>query len=176
VTALVATSVMSRPNEPPQPEPLAYFLTWPTYGTWLPGDSRGWVEYRRGWRLPDPARLLEAAARMTEDACYLDSEQRQAVHDQIAETCCYRGWELHAVNCRTNHIHVVVTAPTDPKTVRNALKAWCTRRLRDVDRARGVDPVRENYWAERGSQRYINDDSSLEGSIIYTLEGQDIPR
>ena len=25
-------------------EPLAYFLTWTTYGTWLPGDGRGWVE------------------------------------------------------------------------------------------------------------------------------------
>jgi hypothetical protein len=22
-------------------EPLAYFLTWTTYGTWLPGDERG---------------------------------------------------------------------------------------------------------------------------------------
>src|SRR5262249_3307643 len=23
---------------------LAYFLTWTTYGTWLPGDARGWVQ------------------------------------------------------------------------------------------------------------------------------------
>ncbi len=35
-------------------EPLGYFLTWVTYGTWLPGDERGWVEYQRGWKLPDP--------------------------------------------------------------------------------------------------------------------------
>jgi hypothetical protein len=63
-----------RSCEPLLPEPLAYFLTWPTYGTWLPGDERGWVEYRRGWQLPDPARKLEAEARMTaviriESAC-----------------------------------------------------------------------------------------------------------
>lgn len=25
-------------------EPLAYFITWTTYGTWLPGDPRGWVK------------------------------------------------------------------------------------------------------------------------------------
>jgi hypothetical protein len=31
----------AREHEPPQPEPLAYFLTWSTYGTWLPGDERG---------------------------------------------------------------------------------------------------------------------------------------
>jgi hypothetical protein len=28
----------------PMDEPLAYFLTWTTYGSWLPGDERGWVE------------------------------------------------------------------------------------------------------------------------------------
>jgi hypothetical protein len=57
-----------RECEPPRPEPLAYFLTWPTYGTWLPGDERGWVEYRRGMQLPDPILKHEAAARMTEDS------------------------------------------------------------------------------------------------------------
>ncbi len=29
-------------------DPIGYFLTWVTYGTWLPGDARGWVEYRHG--------------------------------------------------------------------------------------------------------------------------------
>ena len=62
----------------PKPDPLAYFLTWPTYGTWLPGDERGWVDYHRGWQLPDPARKLEASARMNESACWLDDEQSQA--------------------------------------------------------------------------------------------------
>ena len=69
------------------PDPLAYFLTWNTYGTWLPGDQRGWIEYRRGWQLPDPIRELEAAALMTEDACRLDQEQRKRVEAQVAETC-----------------------------------------------------------------------------------------
>ena len=53
------------------PDPLAYFLTWSTYGTWLPGDARGWIEYAHGWQFPDAARMLEAEARMTEDACLL---------------------------------------------------------------------------------------------------------
>ena len=49
-------------------EPLGLFLTWGTYGAWLPGDARGWVEYRRGWQFPNPVRELEASAIMTEDA------------------------------------------------------------------------------------------------------------
>ena len=42
----------SRDNEPPMPEPIAYFLTWTTYGSWLPGDQRGWVQYRAEYSFP----------------------------------------------------------------------------------------------------------------------------
>jgi REP element-mobilizing transposase RayT len=172
------------------PEPLAYFLTWVTYGTWLPGDERGWVEYQYGWKLPDPSRQREAAARMTEDACRLDDEQREVVERQIGETCRIRGWELHTVNCRSNHAHVVVAANQSPKIVRNQLKAWCTRRLKQLEVARltrsvseartsqetSPTAVRENWWAERGSQRFINDEVSLEAAIQYVRDGQDKPR
>src|SRR5258708_20757612 len=123
------TSSNLRPNEPPMPEALAYLLTWRTYGTWLPGDERGWVEYRHGWQRPDPVRKLEAEARMTEDACLLDFEQRQLVERTIAEHCRIRRWKLHAVNCRTNHLHLVVTADRAPKQLAAQFKAQCTRRL-----------------------------------------------
>lgn len=95
-------------------DPIGYFLTWVTHGTWLPGDARGWVEYRAGWQLPDPVRELEAKALMTEDACILTREQRRAVEVQIAETFAHRGWTLHAVNCRSNRAHVAVTG-RDPQ-------------------------------------------------------------
>ncbi len=122
-----------RGNEPPMPEPLAYFLTWPTYGTWLPGDERGWIQCGHGWQLPDPIRKLEAEAKMTEDASRLDRKHREVVERQIAETSKVRGWELHAANCRSNHVHVVVTASEAPQIVRNQLKAWCTRRLKELE-------------------------------------------
>src|SRR5262245_48578581 len=126
-----ARSNSGRPHEPPMPEPLAYFLTWATYGTWLPGDERGWVKYGYGWQLPDPIRKLEAEARMTEEACILDPEQRRLVENTIANHCRIRGWQLHAVNCRTNHLHVVVSAARDADTVREQFKAWCTRKLKE---------------------------------------------
>ena len=42
-------------------EPLAYFLAWTTYGTWLPGDERG--RNRKGEReiLPPNALFVEMA-------------------------------------------------------------------------------------------------------------------
>ncbi len=166
-----------RDHEAPMPDPLAYFITWNTYGTWLPGDARGWVDLHHGWQLPCPILELESKARMTEQACRLDREQRTIVEKQIEETCRIRGWKLHAVNCRTNHLHIVVTAEQHPDQVRNQLKAWCTRRLKDLEIKRCVrEPIRENWWAERGSKRYVNDEDSLEAAIVYVLDGQDKPR
>ncbi|WP_206678589.1 transposase [Alienimonas chondri] len=90
------------------------------------------------------------------------------VEAQIAETCRHRGWELHAVNCRSNHVHAVVTAPgVHPKKVRTDLKAWATRRLRETNVARN------NWWAERGSVRYINGEDSLAEVVAYVMEAQD---
>lgn len=168
-----------RPNEAPLPDPLAYFLTWNTYGTWLPGDQRGWVEYRHGWQLPNPMLELESAARMTEDACRLDSEQRQCVEAQISETCQVRGWLMRAVNCRSNHVHVVLTASCHPKVIRSQLKAWCTRRLKELELIRHHASnalIRMHWWAERGSQRYVNDPDSLEAAILYVRDSQDCSR
>ena len=138
----------SRPNEPPMPECLGYFLTWVTYGTWLPGDERGWIWHDRGEQPPHPIRKLEAEATMTEDACVLDVEQRKIVETTISAHCTIRGWQLHVVNCRTNHLHVVVSAPVHPDTIRKQFKAWCTRRLKEHEQSqtqsRGISkPVRE---------------------------------
>ena len=166
-----------RPNEAPMPDPLAIFLTWTTYGTWLPGDDRGWIEYRHGWKLADEARHRYASARMTEDACILTSDQRELVETTVHEHCEIRNWELFAVNCRTNHIHVVVAGNRSPKEIRGQLKSWCTRRLKEQQRDRGVLPadIRDNWWAERGSARHLNDSNSLEAAIRYVRDAQDSP-
>jgi REP element-mobilizing transposase RayT len=113
-------------------EPLAYFLTWTSYGTWLPGDERGWVAKPGAFRKPNPE-LQEAARQlMTEPELILDNEQRRIVEQTIADHCRIRHWHLHVVNVRTNHVHVVVTANgRDPEDVLNQFKAWCTRKLKE---------------------------------------------
>src|SRR5262249_16941762 len=152
------------PGDIPMADPLAYFLTWTTYGTWLPGDERGWVEKRGQFRPPNAR--LEAAARslLKEEPCVLDPEQRRLVEEIIAKHCAIRGWHLHVVNCRTQHVHVVVTASAPPKIVRDQFKAWCTRRLKELQGSGNADPgqlVRVHWWTEGGSTRSLNDEESL---------------
>ena len=150
-------------------DPIAFFVTWPTYGTWLPGDERGWIEYHHGWQLPSPNLESLCSSRMTEKQCLLSGPEQQIVEEQAAETCRYRGWILHAVECRTNHVHLVVSAfETNPKKIRADIKAWCTRRLKEKSSS-----SRMNYWAERGSIRYVWDQESLDRVVNYVTVAQD---
>jgi REP element-mobilizing transposase RayT len=124
-----------------------------------------------------------------------DQEQREEVQRQIGETCRIRGWELLAVNCRSNHVHVVVAVTRNPKIIRDQMKAWCTRRLKELElklqqsrprlhfgllsdakaqeNREQSQTIRENWWAERGSQRIIYDLQGLDAAILYVRECQD---
>ena len=57
----------------PRGEPLAYFLTWTTYGTWLPGDERGWVAKPGEMRITGPRIGQHAMSRLTEPPLVLDA-------------------------------------------------------------------------------------------------------
>jgi REP element-mobilizing transposase RayT len=160
----------------PSDDPLAYLLTWTTYGTWLPGDRRGWATRKRGIKPPDPAKESEAKSRMTEAACRLDERQRRVVETTIAEHCGRRRWKLLAVNCRTNHVHVVVAADEHPDRVRDQMKAWCTRMLNTprAKRTSGESEIarRRRWWTQGGSGRYLNDVDSVEAAILYVRDAQ----
>ena len=152
--------------------PIAYFITWTTYGTWLPGDERGWRRKSdREFRQPNKLFREMAASEMKEAAFTLAPEERKIVETTIARHCDIRVWTLHAVNSRSNHIHVVVTAPGyKPETVRDQFKAWCSRHLKPSN------PDRKRFWTEGASCRWINHEVDLEAAIIYTNDAQDRKR
>ena len=160
-----------RPNEPPMSEALAYFLTWTSYGTWLPGDERGWVRKGKGFQRPNPQLEAWCRKQMKESLCFLDREQRDVVEVSIQEHCAFRQWELLAVNCRVSHVHAVVAAPCNSKTVRNQLKARCSRKLNELQAIRGRRR-RGKWWSEKGSRLFLEDEESLEAVVDYVLYGQ----
>jgi REP element-mobilizing transposase RayT len=155
---------------------IAFFSTWTTYATWLPGDQRCWFKRREGLQAPNPLREFEASLRMTETAITLHHEQRHLVEKTVAHHCRIRNWLLHAVNCRSNHVHVVVTAPERSIEVpREQFKAWCTRKLMNAERLQSADgqpALRRKWWTERGWDKYVDDEESLVEVISYVRDGQ----
>src|SRR5580704_15849931 len=108
----------------PMNDPLAYFITWTTYGSWLSGDERGWVDKPGHFMEPNPRIETVARGLMTETELTLDREQRDLVEKTVADHCRLRKWHLHRVSCRTQHVHVVVTSPDrDPNDVMEQFKA-----------------------------------------------------
>jgi REP element-mobilizing transposase RayT len=159
----------------PHDDPLGYLLTWTTYGTWLPGDERWWVKESEGFQKPDFRISHEARRKLKEEPCLLMVEERSLVEATITRHCEIRGWHLHAVNCRTNHVHVVVTAPKAPSTVMEQFKAWATRKLKERQRLVLKLPegnIRLNWWTEDGSKRYLNGQVRLDNAILYVRDGQ----
>src|SRR5947209_9029118 len=115
--------------------PLAYLITFRSYGTWLHGDERGSVDrfhnqYDSPTFAPNDARRHQDADRLKQAPVVLTSEQRQSVERAIHETCGIRGWPLRALNVRTNHVHALVSTQGRPELALNALKANATRQLR----------------------------------------------
>ena len=161
-------------------EPITLFITWTTYGSWLPGDSRGWMKWKKGEQQPQPVLEDWCKGRMKEKAVLLNPEQRDAVEEVVREHAEHRGWELHAVSARSNHVHVAVTVV--PKTgnqnyrvadgvkrVRDQFKANATRVLRQ-----GEKPVRNvKVWTKGGDIQFIDTEGDLEQVVIYITDAQD---
>jgi REP element-mobilizing transposase RayT len=156
-------------------DPLAYFLTWHTYGSWLHGHARGSVDDEHSahdspFAPPDATRLASSAARLVNEPLALDELRRDAVQAAVVEVCAYRGWLLLALHVRTTHVHAVVTAPAAPEKVMNDLKAYATRRLRRERLAAEETRV----WSTHGSTRYLWDEAGLAEVIAYVVEQQGV--
>jgi len=153
--------------------PLAYFLTWTCYGTRLHGDERGTVDRRhRGFGAPpvdpSPGRQFAARQRMAGQPVTLDAPSRAVVDREIRSVVERRGWILLALNVRTNHVHVVVSAPTRPELALEAFKAFATRGLG----AAGFLPAGGRVWTRHGSTRYLWSERDVEMAVAYTVEAQ----
>jgi hypothetical protein len=72
-------------------------------------------------------------------------------------------------------VHVVLSSAAPPKLIREQPKAWCTRRLNEQQAEAGISEHerRCKWWAERGSIRWIFQESELIAAIDYVLNQQD---
>ena len=155
-------------------------LTWTTYGTWLPGDRRGFVSEVRDesgekvlHNVPGtpceadlPPLQAYAASIMTEHAVLLDLPKAEVLAGQLRETAGHRGWRLLALAVMANHIHLVVGVPgdPDPEKLLADFKAWCTRRLNEGWGRR------EHWWTQSGSRRPKKTAAALRSALEYVRD------
>jgi hypothetical protein len=107
---------------------LAYHLTFTSYGTWLHGDDRWSVDRKskdidRKYVPPNPILHEFMEGRLKHPKVKLDAKARRIVREAIEDYCKFKAWQIHAINVRTNHVHVVVEAAEPASKMLNAIKA-----------------------------------------------------
>ena len=155
-------------------QPVGYFITFTTYGTWLRGDERCSItkennRHGTAFNRPDINLYKKEKASLKNPAVILDSYQREAVLKAILEVCKFRDWTAHAVHVRSNHVHVVVSGDNKPYKMMIDFKAYATRAIKKLNTA-------ENkickYWTQHGSTKYLWTKEYLDSAIKYVKYGQ----
>lgn len=155
--------------------PRAYLITFRTYGTWLHGDERGSIDrYHNAFRGPRvPANKVmenQHKKKLKSEEVILTSRRRTVIRKAIREVCRHRKWTILAINVRTNHVHVVVSALIRPENIVRDLKSYSTRALR----ASGLWSCEHGPWVDGSSKRYLWKEKSVENACEYVINGQGI--
>jgi REP element-mobilizing transposase RayT len=163
-----------------------WLLTWTTYGTWLPGDERGFVSpvpQERGKRIlhnvrgsqydQDIPRLRKESRRLLKGPpVFLQLPHAEVLLAQFQETSAHRFWTPIAVAVMRAHIHVFVGVPgdPDPEDLLRDFKAYGSRALnRQFSR-----PKSGTWWTESGSKRVKRTEDSMVKAVRY-VAGQENP-
>jgi REP element-mobilizing transposase RayT len=156
--------------------PLAYFITFSTYGVWLHGREIGSVDKAHNqvetpFVLADAEREQYERGRMREPPYLLGPERHSVVLKTILEVAQYRKWKIWACHVRTTHVHVIVTADTKPEKVMSDFKAYASRRLKESLN----EPANCKRWTQHGSTRYLWNKAQLAAMSEYVINGQGAP-
>lgn len=163
-----------------------WLLTSTTYGSWMPGDPRGFVGEQRdsNWAkflqnapgtpldADEPLLFAYSELRLKGPPIALTLQQAQALLEQFQETAAYRRWLLLAVAIMANHFHMVVgvDGDPDPGRVLGDFKSYGSRKL-----SRGWGrPQSDTWWTEAGSKRKLKTEANVLAAVRY-VEEQEFP-
>ncbi|MFN0196849.1 MAG: hypothetical protein ACKVT0_08875 [Planctomycetaceae bacterium] len=156
---------------------VALFITWTTYGTWLPGDERGYVSDTlrpEGGFLPKQnqfgtpyadgnAHTREQASELQQwPTIWLTAAEALVVAHSLVRLATKRGWMILRAAIMSNHVHaVVINCPIDGPAVRRTLKGITQTDL--------SDSVGENrrWWTSGGSNRRRCGERSISETVLY---------
>ena len=155
-----------------------WLLTWTTYGTWLPGDRRGFVS---GVKQPDGTRLEQnqpgtpyaanlpalhtyASGLMKGEPVWLTPQQTGILLDQFRETARVRGYNLLGLAIMANHVHLVVEVAegTRAALLLRDFKGYGSRALN-----RDGNTQQKHWWTVSGSVRMLPVENAVMHAVKY---------
>lgn len=154
--------------------PIAYHITFTTYGTWLHGDRKGSIDeqhnqYRSAFISPNAELLKKEQNNLKNPPVILDKNIREIVLKAVLQVCSFRNWIPYAVHIRSNHVHIVVSGDAKPEEMMIDFKTYATRAIKgDGNNQKFI----RKYWSLHGSTKYIWTKESLASTIDYVKNKQ----
>jgi REP element-mobilizing transposase RayT len=99
----------------------------------------------------------------------LDKNIREVVLRAILQVCGLRGWIVHAIHVRSNHIHIVASGNAEPERMMRDFKAYATRAIKDSD---NNQKFIRRCWSRHGSTKYLWTKENLASAIDYVKNRQ----
>jgi REP element-mobilizing transposase RayT len=158
-------------------QPSALLITWSCYGTWLPGDRRGFDSnmlnpkghFERKHNVPGTPLTADdrytrtiAENRQRGATVWLSRSLASTAAKGLIEAASTRQWRILRGAVMANHIHVVVfDCPDNGPLVRRILKGVSQRAM-----SLAVGQSRR-WWTQGGSDRYLHGHLAIEAAIRY---------
>lgn len=154
--------------------PIAYHITFTTYGSWLHGDERGSVDkghnqYGSAFVSPNSGLHKKEQTSLKNPSVILDKNIREVVLKAVLEVCGLRSWVAHAIHVRSNHIHIVVSGDEEPERMMRDFKAYATRAIKKNSSSKAVI---KKYWSRHGSTKYLWTKENLVSTVEYVKNRQ----
>ncbi len=156
-----------------------WLLTSTTYGTWLPGDERGFVSNVADGPGPEvrhnipgtpydadmPGLVHSSLATLKGPPVQFSSAMAAQTLHQFLETADHRDWLLCAVAVMATHFHSVVGVPGDPDPdhLLRDFKSYASRRLN----THFPRPESGTWWTTGGSKRKLPNEAAVHAGVRY---------
>lgn len=139
---------------------IGYMLTWTTYGSWLPGDERGYV--KDGQILPANPQVLKASKkRQKSPAVKLNKPEIKLVQQAILAEAGRIGHKILALSVRSNHVHLVLSPHSESvEKTAGRYKSITTRALWKHSR-------KGRIWTKGYDKRFCFSEKELAARVKY---------
>lgn len=162
----------------PRPGHVWWHVMWHTYGTWLPGDPRGFrdrhgrIESHGDYKRPPPKGEHEGlnryAKRVSKDEVVLTTrELRREVCDVLLQTVQLLDYRVIVITVCRVHVHLVVELPRDFSERDAALT-----KIKTKSSARVINKPAMRLWARKWKAILIHDAAHRDQELIYVRDRQ----
>ncbi len=168
------------PLAPPAIDDPTWLLTWTTYGTWLPGDARGFVSRTptdagpheifnspaQPYSADQPELSESAKERMSGEPVHLDAQHATTAGDAFMEAATKHQIRLVAYAIMSDHVHVLCQASQEGPELLQLMKGVSSRRLGQAF------PLANSprWWTKSGSIRHLKPGDDPTAAIDYVCK------